>query len=225
MADVNVENRSSNQNQQESRSGLQRSQGGGGLSHARGWDPFGFFNPSEFLSNPFALMRRMSEEMDRNFGRFYGESGSGLRGNWLPAIEVAEREGQLHVHAELPGIKPEDVKVEVANDSLIIQGERRSQHEAGSGANYRSERRYGSFYREIPLPEGTIADQAKAQFRDGVLEISIPVPQQASQRRQIPISSGTGASGSTTQQGTGSTSTAAAGAGSSGSSGGASTKK
>jgi HSP20 family protein len=119
----------------------------------------------------------------------------------------------LQVHAELPGIKSDDVKVEIANDALIIQGERRSQHEEGSGANYRSERRYGSFYREIPLPEGANADQAKAQFRDGVLEISIPVPQQASQRRQIPVSAGgTG----TAQQGAGTTSTAAAGAGSSG---------
>jgi hypothetical protein len=72
MAEVNVENRSSSQNQQESRSGLQRSQSGGGLSRSRGWDPFGSFfpSPSEFFSNPFALMRRMSEEMDRTVGRF-----------------------------------------------------------------------------------------------------------------------------------------------------------
>ncbi|MBV8070715.1 MAG: Hsp20/alpha crystallin family protein [Acidobacteriaceae bacterium] len=200
MADVNVENRSSSRNQQESRSGLQRSQGGGGISRSRGWDPFAsFFNPSEFFANPFALMRRMSEEMDRNFGRFYGEGGGGTTGGgWLPAIEVAERGGQFHVHAELPGVKPEDVRVEVANDALIIQGERRSQHEEGSGANYRSERRYGQFYREIPLPDGTNADQAKAQFRDGVLEISIPVPQQVSQRRQIPVNaSESGATGTT----------------------------
>ncbi len=226
MADVNVEKRSSNatQNQQENRSELQRSQGGTGLSRSRGWDPFSSFNPAEFFSNPFALMRRMSEEMDRSFGRFYGEGGAGSRGGWIPAIEVAERNGQLQVHAELPGLKPEDVKVEITNDALIIQGERRSQHEEGSGPSYRSERRYGQFYREIALPEGANADQAKAQFRDGVLEVSIPMAQQVSQRRQIPIGTaeagGTGTG--TAQSGTGSASSAAAGAGSSG---GTSTKK
>jgi HSP20 family protein len=221
MPDVNVENRSSNtQNQQEGRTGLQRSQGGGGeLARSRGWDPFGSLmpNPSEFFSNPFAVMRRMSDEMDRAFGRFYGEGGVGGagRGTWLPAIEVAERNGQLQVHAELPGLKPEDVKVEVTNDALIIQGERRYEHEEGQGQSYRSERRYGQFYREIPLPEGSNAEQARAQFRDGVLEVSIPVPQQASQRRQIPIST----------EGGGTTSAAAAGAGPASSTGGKSTNK
>jgi HSP20 family protein len=222
MADVNVENRSSStQNQQEGRTGLQRSQSGGTLARSRALDPFGslFVNPSEFFSNPFAVMRRMSEEMDRTFGRVYGEGGAGNRGSWLPAIEVAERSGQIQVHAELPGLRPEDVKVEITNDALIIQGERRSQHEEGEGQSYRSERRYGQFYREIPLPDGANTEQARAQFRDGVLEISIPVPQQANQRRQIPItggeSSGAGTQTTGTQSGTGSTSAAAAGAGSS----------
>lgn len=230
MADANVENRSSStQNQQESRTGLQRPQSGG-LSRSRGTDPFGsfFMNPSEFFSNPFALMRRMSDEMDRTFGRFYGEGGAGNRGGWLPAIEVAERNGQIQVHAELPGLKPEDVKVEITNDALIIQGERRSQHEEGEGQSYRSERRYGQFYREIPLPDGANTEQARAQFRDGVLEVSVPVPQQANQRRQIPVTSteggGTRTQNAGTQSGTGSTAAAAAGAGSSGA-GGKSTNK
>lgn len=231
MADVNVENRSSStQNQQEGRTGLQRSQGGG-LARSRGNDPFGslFVNPSEFFANPFAVMRRMSEEMDRTFGRFYGEGGGNRSGSWLPAIDVNERDGQLQVHAELPGLKPEDVKVEVTNDALIIQGERRYEHEEGQGQSYRSERRYGQFYREIPLPEGANAEQARAQFRDGVLEINIPVPQQANQRRQIPISgSETGGSqrqATGSQAGMGSTSAAAASAGSSAAGSGKSTNK
>ena len=232
MADVNVENRSSStQNQQESRTGLQKTQGGGGLSRSRGMDPFGsfFVNPSEFFSNPFAVMRRMSDEMDRTFGRFYGEGGAGNRGSWLPAIDVGERNGQLQVHAELPGLKPEDVKVEITNDALIIQGERRSQHEEGEGQSYRSERRYGQFYREIPLPDGANTEQARAQFRDGVLEVSVPVPQQANQRRQIPVTGSSesgrpGTQNTGTQSGTGSSSAAASGAGSSGT-GGKSTNK
>jgi HSP20 family protein len=189
------------------------------LSRSRDWDPFGFsLNPNEFFSNPFAAMRRMSEEMDRAFGQFYGQQGGrGGQSGWLPAIDVSEREGQLHVHAELPGLKPEDVKVEVTEDALIIRGERKYEHEHHVGKAYRSERRYGEFHREIPLPEGVNAEQARAQFRNGVLEVSIPVPQQASNRREIPISTGesggTSAATSGGQSSGAATSAAAAGAG------------
>lgn len=226
MADVNVKHKTSNQGTstgEGQRSGtqeLQRQQGGGGgVSRSSDWDPLGFaVNPNEFFSNPFAVMRRMSEEMDRAFAQFYGQGQQGGgRSGWLPALDVSEREGQLHVHAELPGLKPEDVKVELTDDALVIRGERKYEHEHHVGKAYRSERRYGEFYREIPLPEGVNAEQARAQFRNGVLEVSIPVPQQASKRREIPIStgeSGTTSAGTSRGQSTGAaTSAAAAGAG------------
>ncbi|MGA8026724.1 MAG: Hsp20/alpha crystallin family protein [Bryobacteraceae bacterium] len=160
------------------------------MSRRRDFDPFGsFLTPSEFFSsNPFATMRRMSEEMDRTFGQFFGPSGGG--GHWYPAVEVAEHNGELHVHAELPGMKPEDVKVEITEDALVIRGERKSEHEHHLGKTYRSERRYGEFYREITLPEGVNTDNAKAQFRDGILEVTVPVPQQTNKRREIPIGGG-----------------------------------
>jgi HSP20 family protein len=194
MADVNVKNQSSNQtskeNTQAEGTSLQRQPSGASLSRSRGADPFGsLMNPAEFLNaNPFTLMRRMSEEMDRTFGQFFGQTSSGA-GGWHPAVELREQDGQLQVHAELPGLRPEDVKVEIMDDALIISGERKSEQEERVGQGYRSERRYGKFYREIALPEGVNADQAKAQFRDGVLEISVPVPQQASNRREIPVQS------------------------------------
>ena len=214
MAEIDVKNQSSNQASENKQQGLQR-QSGGGVSRSRGWDPFSI-SPAEFFSaNPFTLMRRMSEEMDRQFGQFAGQQGSGSSGAWYPAIEVAERDNQLHVHAELPGLKPEDVKVEVTDDALVIRGERKSEHEHRLGNAYRSERRYGEFYREIPLPEGVNAEQARAQFRDGVLEVAIPVPQQANRRREIPVSSGE-TSGSTASGTTGRAAAATAGAGSSG---------
>jgi HSP20 family protein len=197
MAEIDVKNQSSSHGSEGKKQDLQR-QSGGGVSRSRGWDPFSLSPAEFFTSNPFAMMRRMSEEMDRTFGQFFGQqtSGSGAGSSWYPPIEVAEREGQLQVHAELPGLKPEDVKVEVTDDALVIRGERKSEHEHRLGSAYRSERRYGHFYREIPLPEGVNAEQARAQFRDGVLEVTVPVPQHASKRREIPISTGESAASS-----------------------------
>jgi HSP20 family protein len=180
MADVDVKNQSSEQtskqNAQRGETGLQRQYGGAGLSEF-------------FEDNPFTLMRRMSEEMDRTFGQFFGQQ-RGRVGGWYPEVEITERDGQLHIQTDLPGLRPEDVKVEITGETLTISGERKSEHEHRIGRAYRSERRYGAFYREIALPEGVSADRAKAQFRDGVLEITVPVPERASNRRQIPIQAG-----------------------------------
>jgi len=218
MADVDVKKQSSTQasTQQSTGQGGTLQRQGGGLSRSGGRDPFGFgLSAFELLSgNPFTLMRRMSEEMDRTFGQFFGGEGRTGAGNWYPAIEVAEQNNQLQVHAELPGLNPEDVKVEVTDDALILHGEKKSQREHQIGGAYRSERRYGQFYREIPLPQGVNADQVKAQFRNGVLEISVPLPQQASGRREIPISTG-----EATGTGAGSSSGAASGTAPTGSTG------
>ncbi|HXI43384.1 MAG TPA: Hsp20/alpha crystallin family protein [Bryobacteraceae bacterium] len=145
-------------------------------------------NPSELFNlNPFALMRRFTEEMDRAF-----QSVSGRREEsalWSPAVEVSEHDGKIEVVADLPGVKENDVKVEVTDEGLVIQGERRREHEEKGEGFYRSERTYGQFYRLIPLPEGANLDQARAEFRNGELRVGIPVPEQQRKVRQIPISS------------------------------------
>jgi len=186
MADVNVQKQNSKNNEQAVEKRNER-----GLSRS-GWDPFSLsLTPSSFFgSDPFSWMQRFHEEMDRSFARFFGKESDSDSGVWYPAVDVSTRDGKLQVHAELPGLKPEDVKVEVTDDALIIQGERKYEHEDNKGGVYRSERRYGQFYREIPIPEGAKLEEAKAQFKDGVLEVVLPVPEQKSNRRPIPIESG-----------------------------------
>jgi HSP20 family protein len=140
--------------------------------------------------NPFSLMRRLTEDMDR---MFYGRSGAGAADTgsdlttWVPPLEVREDNGQLVISTEIPGVDPNDVKVEVRDDSLVIRGERKREWEEDEQGVHRSERYYGVFYREIPLPEGAKVDQAKADFRNGVLEVRVPVPESQRKAREIPI--------------------------------------
>ena len=185
MAEVDVKRQTSEQQRNQA---LERSRQSGGLER-RGGYPSLFSGPADFFStSPFALMRRFTDEMDRLF------EGHGWRGSksevthWSPAIEVKEQDGKLEVLAELPGIKESDVKVEVTDEGLVIQGERKQEHEEMREGYYRSERSYGQFYRLIPLPEGATLDQAHAEFHNGELRVSIPVPQQKT--RQIPITAG-----------------------------------
>jgi HSP20 family protein len=144
--------------------------------------------PQEFFSsNPFSLMRRMSEEMDRVFQEFGLERDGESKVGWSPAIEVVQKDGKLNVRAELPGLSSDDVKIETTKDALTIQGERKVEHEENKDGARRSERQYGFFYRSIPLPEGADVEHANAKFQNGMLEISIPVPEQKESRRSIPI--------------------------------------
>jgi HSP20 family protein len=145
--------------------------------------------PLAWRSSPFALMNRFADEMarlfeDAGFGRGWGEMGPAA---WSPQIEAFERGGQFIVRADLPGLTKDDVKVEIHDDALTIQGERKRESEEEREGFYRSERSYGSFLRSIPLPEGVKADEANANFRDGVLEITMPVQHRAESRRSIEI--------------------------------------
>ncbi len=141
-----------------------------------------------FGMSPFALMREFTDEMDRTFrGRGVGMEADG----WSPAIDVQQCNGTLVVSAELPGLKKEDVKVELTDDALIIEGERKREHKEDHEGFHRWERSYGRFYRSVPLPEGARTDQGKAELKDGVLKVSVPVPETRKQLRQIPIEEGT----------------------------------
>ncbi len=159
-----------------------------------GRNPASLFSltPRELISaSPFELMRRFTEDMDRFFETGSpGWSGSSAMTMWSPPIEIAEEDGQLSVSAELPGLRKEDVKVELTPDGLTISGERKREQEERRGGIYRSERSYGRFVRRIPIPGEAQVDNAKATFENGVLKISIPVPEAQQRRREIPIETG-----------------------------------
>jgi HSP20 family protein len=168
----------------------ERSRQGGSLSRRGGFPSLFNLHPSELLNaNPFALMRRFTDEMDRVFEGF-GGLRSGEITQWSPPVEISEKDGKLEVSVELPGVKENEVKVEVTDEGLVIQGERKREHEEKREGYYRSERIYGQFYRLVPLPENANIDQARAEFRNGELHISVPVPEQQRRRREIPVSSG-----------------------------------
>lgn len=140
------------------------------------------FRGSLFGVNPFALMRQFTEDMGRTFGQMSNDGAA-----WRPAIEVKEKEGEILVTAELPGVRKEDVKVNITDSALTLEGERKHEKEEKREGYYHSERSYGKFLRSIPLPEGAKADQAAAQFKDGVLEITIPVSKSKEKSQQVPI--------------------------------------
>jgi HSP20 family protein len=151
---------------------------------------------------PLRMVDRFLDEMDRVFDDVFGRGSLAPRFGrswfrspwrseleaWAPDIEVFHRNNELVVRADLPGMTKDDIKVDVTEERITLQGERRCEHEEEKEGAYRSERSYGSFYREIPLPEGTITDQAKAHFRDGVLEITMPAPpEQVRRGRRLEI--------------------------------------
>lgn len=108
---------------------------------------------------------------------------------WVPDIEVQERDGKLHVRADLPGLGKDDVKVEIADGVLSLEGERTHTADEKKDGYYRTERAYGRFLRRIALPEGADPDTASASFTDGVLEVTLQMPKPSTpERRRLTIS-------------------------------------
>jgi HSP20 family protein len=149
---------------------------------------------ARYATDPFELMERVSDEMDELFssllhGRPLARSGgqSRLQNLWAPAVELSEEGNQLRISLDLPGVPRENVKIDVRDGMLTIQGERREERSEGAEQQgfRRSERRYGSFYRAISLPDGADTDNAQAQLKDGVLEVRVPVAVKQPRRLEI----------------------------------------
>jgi HSP20 family protein len=154
-----------------------------------------------------SMMRRMQEDLDRVFRVFGIPRLAGAFGppreleealsrspalteaaQWSPQIEVFERDGNIVVHADLPAVRREDVEVDVDNDVLTIRGQRRHEHRDAEGGYRRTERSYGTFIRQIPLPEGVDPTEIEASYQNGVLEVIVPTLRDTARaRRRIEI--------------------------------------
>jgi HSP20 family protein len=146
------------------------------------WDGFGafpymqrFVEEMDHLFEDFGMLmpRRRPGLLSRMFGR---EPERRALGAWAPRVEMMEREGELVIRAELPGMTRENVKVEVTDDAVTIHGERKEEKKEEKKGYHYSECHYGNFFRTIALPEGADPTKATAEFRNGVLEVVLPGP-------------------------------------------------
>lgn len=152
------------------------------------------------VRTPFTFMRRFAEDMDRMFEDFedfrlprvFGREFFPFRMElkevgWVPQIEVVQDKKHLMVRCDLPGMKKDDIKVEMKEDMLTISGERNEEKKEEGEGFYRTERSYGSFYRQVPLPAGVKSDTAEATFHDGVLEIKMITTKTEPSTRKLEI--------------------------------------
>jgi len=124
------------------------------------WDPFG--DMADFRGR---------------FERLLDEIGQPREGTWAPAIDTIREEGAIVVRADVPGVKPEDIRIEVEGDVLTLSGSHEESKEDKDKDYVRRERRYGSFVRSMTLPQGADAEHIEATAKNGVLEVRVPVPE------------------------------------------------
>ena len=129
----------------------------------------------------FGQLTDLREEIDRLFGAPLAELArtSQLLSGWTPAMDVFEDKDNLYVRAELPGMRKEDIDVSLHDGSLSISGERRSEEKYKEAEVYRAERFVGRFQRTVTLPTQVAADKVKAQYKDGILTITLPKAEEA----------------------------------------------
>ena len=135
--------------------------------------------------NPWDMMRELSamhERMNRMCGNIYerGDEDVTSRGTWLPPVDIYETEGHAIVlKAELPGLKREDIDLTVENNTLTIRGQRRRDDGIPDDRYHRLERHQGSFSRSFTLPNTVDTGRVKAEYREGVLTVTLPTREEA----------------------------------------------
>ena len=131
---------------------------------------------------PFAELEDLRGRIDRMFADM--ENGEARK--WNLAIDVVERDDGYVLRADVPGLKPDEVKIEVEGDVLTVSAEHEESEEEKKDNYVRRERRYGSFSRSVTLPKGVTADQVEASCRDGIVEVSFPKPKKE-ERKAVTI--------------------------------------
>jgi HSP20 family protein len=162
-------------------------------NYSSGRDSRGSRSGASWGENAVSGLLQISREVDRAIESFFARrSGSTANRSapspWSPNVEVRREGENVVIHADLPGMPRDSIKIECTSDGITLSGQRQETHterDRESGY-YFSERSYGSFRRHIPLPEGAQTDQAKATMRDGVLQITVPVSRDL-KRRSIEI--------------------------------------
>ncbi len=138
--------------------------------------------------DPFNELATMQDRINRIFGDAYtrrlDDGGLTQRGEWLPVVDIFENANQeIVLKAELPGIAREDIDVRVENNTLTLRGERKRESEVTQEQYHRVERSYGAFTRSFSLPSRIDTEKVKAEFKDGVLSITLPVKAEAKPRQ------------------------------------------
>jgi HSP20 family protein len=135
------------------------------------------------LAAPFG---RLQDEMESLFDRFFGSDWPlepFRMGYGWPAMDIAERENEVLVKADLPGMKADDIDISVHGNVLTISGEKKESTEDKRENYYHTERRYGSFRREINLSSAVDVDKIKAEYHDGILTVTLPKTEQAKPKK------------------------------------------
>jgi len=122
-----------------------------------------------------SLVNQLNEEMNRMFAMNASQNDvTANSGDWTPAVDIIEDDKNYTIHADVPGVKPKEVEIEIENGVLTLKGQREEIKQDEKEGYKRAERVYGSFYRRFTLPETVNADDIKAKTEHGVLEVVIP---------------------------------------------------
>src|ERR687893_2087460 len=132
---------------------------------------------------PFREIAALQNDMGRLMNTFLGQGNGETSRTWVPAVDVWEVEDRLVYAFDLPGIPEDKISVEFDDGSLTVSGERERAEEVKNDGFYRYERRFGSFSRTVGLPQGVTEDDVNAEYRAGVLEISVKKPEAPKPRR------------------------------------------
>ncbi|HSI82024.1 MAG TPA: Hsp20/alpha crystallin family protein [Solirubrobacterales bacterium] len=127
--------------------------------------------------DPSREVDTLQSEVNRIFDTFFGNNEVRSR-RWVPAMDLVETDEHLVLRADLPGMKRDDVEIEVKDGVLTVSGERKAEQEERSEGFYRVERSFGTFSRSLTLPKGIDPQRVAAEFEDGVLEVRIPKPEE-----------------------------------------------